>query len=57
MIVVKIEYYGDESNKEVVDNLIKVLNKAINNLCVEYKQEFIIQNNVTVIGIPIKMIP
>ena len=57
MIVVKIEYYGDESNKEVVDNLIKVLNKAINNLCVKYKQEFIIQNNVTVIGIPIKMIP
>ena len=54
MIVVKTEYYGE--NKEVVEKLVEVLNKAINNFCVEHRQEFIVLNNMSVIGIPTKVI-
>ena len=54
MICLKTEYYGE--NKELMEDLINTLNKTIHNFCVEHKEAFIIFNQVSIIGIPTKVI-
>jgi len=55
MIYIKIDYYGE--NKRIVEELVGLLDKTVNNFCVEHSQAYLIDNTVTVIGIAIKVIP
>jgi len=54
MIYIKTDYYAED--KEIVEELIKLLNKTVNNFCAEHSQAFVIQNNATVVGVAIKAI-
>ena len=54
MICIKIEYYSE--NKELISDLVNILNKTIHNFCVDRKETFVALNNMSVIGIPVKVI-
>jgi hypothetical protein len=54
MICLKIEYVG--TNREIVEKLTNVLNKTVYNFCVVNSQEFVIFNDVKIVGIPTKVI-
>jgi len=54
MIYMDIKHYVD--SKETAEELIKLLDKTVNNYCVEHSLGYVIHHNVTVVAIPTKVI-
>lgn len=49
MITIKVDYYGED--KEVIQDLICLVNSTINDFCVDHKQAYVVLNNANMMAI------